>query len=1058
MTRLFHRAMIVSLAVVLVFAISSRVSAQQTRPIEFNANLGFGEYGFDSGYIGLDKAYAKMQVRAYGILDLNLADVTMNGKAETSSGTIWLTGTDNGGEFSFNLGLEYGVYAYYGIPALNLDYDLDLLTLFDISSKDLRINDSQIFDPFLLDDSVQISDSIYFEKVLPDLDLTEILLPGIPFAGAGVTLDADMELQETLSGERIYFSNPGSSIDSENDKLPFSGSSTILSYYENANAEVIVGFWPGLYAEVGALRFEFTPIRFPKTVYSRNLPLAFNNAQVNFSSSGINITNLSLPSTVEPYGSFEVSGYAEYDTGDPVGEGTAVIVVEGGGTYSAAVYGGYFSRRDVHAPGNNSTSNITRTVEVIVNDGTVAEGSETRQLTVLGQGVITYDLTTEIVYDYEGDNSSLTWWSKPAFRTTDSWVEVIALFENMSGSGGLDLMWRCFRPYGSQYGNDLVWNDAIDLSWGWGWASWGWLIDGDTEMSRVPGKYRIDFFVNSDRKATHDFVVGWDFAQHKMSKDYNQDWLPVTPTNIFSTDDTRAVACHEFRYRAQELNVKGEFYAPNGSKYSEHSWTFEDDLGPHEWYDWSRYVMWIWIDGHDAEHMCGDWTVKFYVQRPKSGVWYQEYTDYFRIEEHTPPSKVTVSASSDSPIETQTITLNASAEDNNHLQKVVLHWNDGADHTQTWDNIDAGTYNGSRDIGSYGGGTDIEYWAEAWDKSGNRSESQHHTITVIPETITTPDCPSGEKYPQIGESVTFSTGGSTTTLDHLVQYQFDWGDGTLSDWGSDTQPNFWLSDGVYFVRARARCQTHTNRISVWSAPIVVCVDSTGPIVKITTNSGTDFETDQPQIVLEGTSTEPVPASGLASVSINTGEANEGTLYDWKFTVDLSVGPNVLTVTSTDNVGNVGTDTIMVTYQVHGTITVNPDPDSLNAPWTLTGPNGYNHSGTGDETVTGLEPGKYILNWGDVGGWITPTPDPETKNLPSGSSITFAGTYLPDSELKGDVNGDGNVDLVDAILALQVMAGIEPSATVYKEADVNGDGKIGIEEVIYVFQKVSGLRE
>ena len=57
----------------------------------------------------------------------------------------------------------------------------------------------------------------------------------------------------------------------------------------------------------------------------------------------------------------------------------------------------------------------------------------------------------------------------------------------------------------------------------------------------------------------------------------------------------------------------------------------------------------------------------------------------------------------------------------------------------------------------------------------------------------------------------------------------------------------------------------------------------------------------------------------------------------------------------------------------------------------------------------------------------------------------------------NVNGDGNVDLADAILALQVIAGIEPTTPVYKEADVNGDGRIGIEEVIYILQKVSGLR-
>ncbi|MDA3833613.1 MAG: dockerin type I repeat-containing protein [Spirochaetales bacterium] len=58
---------------------------------------------------------------------------------------------------------------------------------------------------------------------------------------------------------------------------------------------------------------------------------------------------------------------------------------------------------------------------------------------------------------------------------------------------------------------------------------------------------------------------------------------------------------------------------------------------------------------------------------------------------------------------------------------------------------------------------------------------------------------------------------------------------------------------------------------------------------------------------------------------------------------------------------------------------------------------------------------------------------------------------------GDINYDKEVDLADAILALQVMAGMNP-AGVYAGADVNGDGKIGLAEVIYALQCVAGLRQ
>jgi hypothetical protein len=51
----------------------------------------------------------------------------------------------------------------------------------------------------------------------------------------------------------------------------------------------------------------------------------------------------------------------------------------------------------------------------------------------------------------------------------------------------------------------------------------------------------------------------------------------------------------------------------------------------------------------------------------------------------------------------------------------------------------------------------------------------------------------------------------------------------------------------------------------------------------------------------------------------------------------------------------------------------------------------------------------------------------------------------------------HMNLRDAMLALQVRAGINPSSTVYKEADVNGDNSIGLEEAIHALQVVSGIR-
>lgn len=59
-------------------------------------------------------------------------------------------------------------------------------------------------------------------------------------------------------------------------------------------------------------------------------------------------------------------------------------------------------------------------------------------------------------------------------------------------------------------------------------------------------------------------------------------------------------------------------------------------------------------------------------------------------------------------------------------------------------------------------------------------------------------------------------------------------------------------------------------------------------------------------------------------------------------------------------------------------------------------------------------------------------------------------------LKGDANSDGNVDLRDAVLAMQAITGVS-QGIIYVAADVNEDNKIGMAEAIYSMQTVAGLR-
>ena len=111
------------------------------------------------------------------------------------------------------------------------------------------------------------------------------------------------------------------------------------------------------------------------------------------------------------------------------------------------------------------------------------------------------------------------------------------------------------------------------------------------------------------------------------------------------------------------------------------------------------------------------------------------------------------------------------------------------------------------------------------------------------------------------------------------------------------------------------------------------------------------------------------------------------------------GAGTGTVTSTPTGINCGSN---CSSYSSGTITLNATPDacSIFLGWT-----GEGCSGTGTCAVT----------------------------MNSGKAVTAI--FDLKKVLKGDVNGDSKVDLADAILVLQVLSNVTPSAAIYKQADV-----------------------
>jgi len=107
------------------------------------------------------------------------------------------------------------------------------------------------------------------------------------------------------------------------------------------------------------------------------------------------------------------------------------------------------------------------------------------------------------------------------------------------------------------------------------------------------------------------------------------------------------------------------------------------------------------------------------------------------------------------------------------------------------------------------------------------------------------------------------------------------------------------------------------------------------------------------------------------------------------------------------------------------------------------------------TVKNIPPGKWYLR--AYAHNTNPDSDAaQTASLGYGADISFTIPCTPETCIPGDVNGDGKVDLADAMPVLRILAGI-PVQNINLNADVNGDGKIGLEELGYILQKVAELR-
>ncbi len=278
-----------------------------------------------------------------------------------------------------------------------------------------------------------------------------------------------------------------------------------------------------------------------------------------------------------------------------------------------------------------------------------------------------------------------------------------------------------------------------------------------------------------------------------------------------------------------------------------------------------------------------------------------------------------------------TYTTGGSLSSYGHAVQYFFDWGDGTD--SNW--LPVGTTTATK-FWAEGGEYTVRARARCATDTSIISDWTTELIVKI-ELISDPNPPIGPAQGNVGTSYTYMTGGASSNINDPIEYRFDWGDGTFSNWQSGTSASHsWAVGGIYSVKAQARCAIHTNLESDWSDELEVTINNPVPtLTGILPGSGNRLQTLD--VVLIGTNF----ISGASSVSFGTGITVNTTTVNsnTQITVNITItgaaatGPRNVSVTNAQPGG--GTATLTNGFTVN-----NPVP-----------------------TLTGISPTSG--NWGDT---------------------------------------------------------------------------------------------
>jgi hypothetical protein len=121
-------------------------------------------------------------------------------------------------------------------------------------------------------------------------------------------------------------------------------------------------------------------------------------------------------------------------------------------------------------------------------------------------------------------------------------------------------------------------------------------------------------------------------------------------------------------------------------------------------------------------------------------------------------------------------------------------------------------------------------------------------ISGCTEAVSTPNPPTGPDSGIIDTDYSFTADGATSSLGHPIEYRFDWGDGTFSDWlpvGTTIASKSWSTANNYPIALQARCATDTDVVSNWSETLSVNITSNPTLTVLKSGTGDGTVTSSP---------------------------------------------------------------------------------------------------------------------------------------------------------------------------------------------------------------------